>query len=142
MENSVVGIITLISTAVAIIASVFSVYISLKKHKPEIKNTDSLTEKNKAEIVEIYADEIRKTKEDQEREQEKRDKKIEILEQKIVDLNNKLIQQTEERRAEQVIYREFINELLFGIMRLSGQIELTGVSPVWSPPVKTPFGHD
>jgi uncharacterized protein HemX len=135
-------LVTLLAAIVSVLASAVGIYIALKKSKPEIKNTDSLTEKNKAEIVEIYAEEIRKLKDEQEKDSEKRDKKITFLEEQVVELNKKLNQQANERKQEQLLYREFINELLVGITKLTGQIQIKGETPVWVPPAKTPFDSE
>jgi len=132
-------LVTLLAALVSVIASAVGIYIALKKSKPEISNTDSLTQKNKAEIVEIYAEEIRKLKEEQDNLAEKRDNKINTLEQQLSSLNVKLNEQANERRKEQLLYREFINELLVGITKLTGQIQIKGETPVWVPPTKTPF---
>lgn len=132
----------LLTSIVAVIASAISIYIAFKKSKPEIKNIDSLTQKNRAEIVEIYAEEIRKLKEEQTTDSEKRDKKISVLEEQISELNKKLNQQANERKQEQLLYREFINELLVGITKLTGQIQIKGETPVWVPPAKTPFDSE
>ena len=52
---------------------------------------------------------------------------------KIKELEIKLNQQINERKEEQLKYREFINELLFGITKLTGQIQMNGKDlPVWS----------
>lgn len=130
---------TIIGTGISIVISIIAIYVSWKKMKPEMKVLDSENEKNKAEIVEIYSEELRKLKEAQQKEREDNDRKMKELKDQFALLNIKFNQQIVERKEEQIKYREFINELLLGITKLTGQIQIKGEAPVWIPPSKTPF---
>lgn len=130
---------TLIGIVASIAVSIISITIALKKSKPEIENVESLSDKNKAEIVMIYAEELRKIKEENKLEREETFKKISEFEMRIVSLNDKLNEQIRERKEEQLRYRSFINELLLGITKLTGQIQIKGETPVWVPPTNMPF---
>jgi hypothetical protein len=132
-------IVTLLGTIMAIIASGISVYIALKKTKPEIEGIETESDKNKAEIVAIYAEELRKLKEENKKERQENQQKIVDLEKRVSDLNGVVNQQIVDRKQEQLKYREFINELLLGITMLTGQIQIKGETPVWIPPAKIPF---
>ena len=137
--DQTLGIITIVGVFVSIIISITTAIIALKKTKPEINNIEVNTEKSKAEIVRMYADELRNVKIDLSKLQEEKEKKDLELENKIKDLQESLNKQIVDRREEQLRYHEFINELLLGITMLTGQIQIKGENPLWSPPPKTPF---
>ena len=132
-------ILTLIGTAIAVIASAISVVIALKKTKPEIQNTEANTEKTRTEIIRLYSDELRLLKSQQLEENKRTEEKINELEFIVLGLKDEITKQKSERKEETLKYREFIQILLSGISRLTGQIQIDGKIPVWLPPVKTPF---
>jgi predicted membrane protein len=137
---------SLLGTAIAIIVSAISAYISIKKFKPEIQNTNAGTEKITAETIKIsaetissYALELKNIKEDTIRERVENEKRYDDMACEIDKLNIKIRELTTKQEVERSTYRTFINELLFGITRLTGQIQATGQPPVWLPPKVTPF---
>jgi len=133
------GVISLVGAIIAIIASAISSIIAIRKSKPEVEKTKAEVEKAKAEIVEIYADELRQVKEENKSLRVSYNALADEFKMSRNDFDTRLNQQILDRKEEQLRYREFINELLLGIARLTGQIQMTGVPPVWVPPTKTPF---
>ena len=130
---SIESIISIILGSIGTIGGIVAAILALRKFPYE-------NEKTKAEIVEIYSKELRELKIEFLGFQENSKNKEKEFGNKIKELEIKLNQQINERKEEQLKYREFINELLFGITKLTGQIQMNGKDlPVWSPPEKNPF---
>jgi hypothetical protein len=136
---------TLFTSIIAILISIGTSYIAFRKYQPEIKNTNAETDKinaetNKiaAETVAAYALELKTIKEDNKREREAMEKELETMRIEINKLRKEINDINNNQEKERSMYRQFINELLMGINRLTGQIQMRGETPVWSPG-KPPF---
>jgi len=128
-----------LGTSLALLASGISMYIAWKKTKPEIRNTmadtDKIIEETRkisAETISAYAVELKNIKDEQLKERNFNKEQFRLMELEIRQLK-------EIQEKERASYRQFINELLVGITKLTGQIQLRGEQPVWHAPTKVPF---
>jgi hypothetical protein len=123
-----------LGTSLALLASAVSMYIAWKKVKPELRNTmadtDKIIEETRkisAETIAAYAIELKNIKDEQLRERNANKEQFRLMEMEI-----KQLKETQEK--ERILYRQFISELIVGITKLTGQIQLRGEQPVWQVP--------
>jgi hypothetical protein len=165
---------TLFASITAVLVSVVTSFIALRKYQPEVKNTNAETDKinaetnkiaaetvsayalelktlkeeHRVEIMEInaqtarsiasYAQEFKTMKEDRDKERKDTELQLDSMRVEINKLRKEINEINSNQERERSIYRQFINELLMGINRLTGQIQMRGETPVWSPG-KPPF---
>ena len=150
METSLIlQAITALVSITGISISIVTSFVVYRKMAPEIKGIDASTGKTIAETSKIsaetiasYATELKSIKEENLQQQAESKKERQLLNAQIeelrVEINNIKDVQDRERR----LYNRFISELLFGITRLVGQIQMSGETPIWTPPAKTPLEFD
>lgn len=137
--GEILSILTVIGVLVSITASAIASYLTVRKSRNENSNLQSQSDKNKAEIVAIYSEELRILKEERKKELEETKNKFLEYDIKIQELSDRIVLLTNSRKEAQKMYDEFISELFVGITKLTGQIQITGQTPIWSPPFRTPF---